>query len=42
MGAQDIDKLYAPAFLNFINIGLKMAFSGRNQLPTFEMMKIKK
>ena len=32
--------LYAPAFLSVcINIGLMMAYSGRNWLPTFETMK---
>jgi len=33
MGSHDIDELYAPTFLNFevfVNIGLMMAYSGRN------------
>jgi hypothetical protein len=30
MGSHDIDELYAPAFLSFVNVGLMMAYSGQN------------
>jgi hypothetical protein len=30
MESHDIDELYAPAFLSFVNVGLIMAYSGWN------------
>jgi hypothetical protein len=38
-GSHDIDELYTSFFKVFINLGLIMTYTGRNKLPTFEIIK---